>query len=131
MSIHSPQSPVFPLASPVVDASDDQMVVTYLDGNYLWKDYVVLPKDIVRRQISVTEQEISCVIPEFWTHISHTSNIKHVRYTVHGQTFHLPWPPSAVSPPAEAALTLHVQLHEGLEKGLTYAWWQDVPQQVG
>jgi hypothetical protein len=130
MSSLSPGSPIFTLLSPQVETHDDQMVVTYLDSNYLWKDYVVPPKDIVHRQISVTDQEISCVVPDFWSHISPTSHIKHVRCTVQGQTFHLPWPPAARDSLAEAALTLRVLLHEGLEKALTYVRWQELSQQL-
>jgi hypothetical protein len=130
MSSLSPRSPLSPLASPRINASHDQMVVTYLDSNYLWKDYVVLPKDIVHRQISVTDQEISCVVPDFWSHISPTAHIKHVRYTVNGQTFHLPWPPAAQDSLASPALTLQVLLHEGLDKALTYVRWQELSQQL-
>jgi hypothetical protein len=130
MSSLSPRSPLSPLASPRINASDDQMVVTYLDSNYLWKDYVVLPKDIVHRQVSVTDQEISCIVPNFWSHISPTSHIKHVRCTVQGQTFHLPWPPAAHDSLASPALTIQVLLHEGLDKGLTYARWQELSQQI-
>jgi hypothetical protein len=130
MSSLTPRSPLSPLASPRINASDDQMVVTYLDSNYLWKDYVVPPKDIVHRQTSVTDQEISCVVPDFWSHISPTSHIKHVRCTVQGQTFHLPWLPSARDSLASPALTLDLLLHEGLDKALTYVRWQESPQQI-
>jgi hypothetical protein len=130
MSIRSPGSPLSPLVSPQVETSDDRVVVTYLDSNYLWKDYIVEPKDILHRQISVTDQEISCVIPEFWSHISRTSHIKHVGWTVNGETFQLPWPPSARDSLASPALSLQVQLHEGLDKALTYARWQESSRQI-
>ncbi|MGO8946502.1 MAG: hypothetical protein ACLQUY_02320 [Ktedonobacterales bacterium] len=124
MSILSPESPMFPLVSPQVETTDDRIVVTYLDSNYLWKDYVVEPRDAVHRRISVSEQEISCVIPEFWSHISPNSHIKHVGCTVNGQTFQLVWPPAALDLPDGAALTFHVLLHEGLDDtALTYARW--------
>jgi hypothetical protein len=129
MSTLSPKSPTFALASPQGETSNDHVVVTYLDSNHVWKDYVVEPKDVVRRQIGLTEQEISCVVPNFWSHIPSSAHIKHVRCTVNGETFQLPWPPSAEDPLASPTLTLHVQLHDGLEKALTYAKWQEAPMQ--
>ena len=131
MSILSPESPTFPLVLPQVETSDDQIVVTYLDSNYLWKDYVVGPNDIVHRQISGSEQEISCDIPEFWSHISPTSHINHVGCTVNGQTFRLIWPPAALDHPTGAALTLHMLVHEGFDdSALTYAKWQESSLQI-
>lgn len=127
MSALSTGLPLFPLLPPQVDASDDQMVVTYLDSNYVWKDYVVEPKYLSERRISLTEQEISCVVPNFWSRIPPSAHIKHVRCTVKGETFQLPWPPSAQDPLASPALTLRVQLHAGLDKALTYATWQESP----
>ena len=129
MSILSPGSPLFPLLPPQVDASDAQLVVTYLDSNYIWKDYVIEQKYLSERQISLTEQEISCVVPDFWSHIPSSAHIKHVRCTVNGETFQLPWPPSAEDPLASPTVSLHVQLHDGLEKALTYAKWQEAPVQ--
>ena len=121
--------PLFPLVSPHVDVLADQMVVTYLDSNYVWKDYIIEPKCISERQISLTDQEISCIDPDFWSRVPSSAHIKHVRCTVNGETFQLPWPPSSRDPYASPALTLHVQLHDGLDKALTYAKWQESPVQ--
>jgi hypothetical protein len=121
--------PLFPLVSPYMDAIADQMVVTYLDSNYIWKDYTIEPKCISERQISLTDQEISCIVPDFWSRIPPSAHIKHVRCTVNGETFQLPWPPSAQDPLASPTLTLQVQLHDGLDKALTYAKWQESPVQ--
>ena len=129
MSVLSSGLPLFPLLSAQVDAPDDKMVVTYLDSNFVWKDYAIEPKYISERQISLTDQEISCVVPDFWSRIPPFAHIKHVRCTVKGETFQLPWPPSAQDPLASPALTLHVQLHDGLDRALTYVKWQESPLQ--
>jgi hypothetical protein len=129
MSALSTGLPLFPLLPPQVDAPEDQLVVTYLDSNYVWKDYTIEPKYISVRQLSLTEREISCAVPDFWSRIPPSAHIKHVRCTVKGKTFHLPWPPSAQDPLASPELTLHVQLHAGLDQAPTYATWQEVPRQ--
>jgi hypothetical protein len=129
MSTPSPESPTFPLVSPQVETSNDHVVVTYLDSNYVWKDYVIEPQYLSERQISLAEQEISCVVPDFWSHIPSSAHIQHVRCTVNGETFQLPWPPPAQDPLASPTVTLHVQLHDGLERALTYAKWQESPLQ--
>jgi hypothetical protein len=129
MSALSTGSSLFPLLPPQVDAPDDQMVVTYLDSNYVWKDYVVEPKYLSERQISLTEQEISCVVPNFWSRIPPSAHIKHVRCTVKGKTFQMLWPPSAQDHLASPALTLYVHVHDGLDKAPTYASWQESPPQ--
>lgn len=131
MSILSTELPTIPLVSPLVQTADDHVVVTYLDSNFLWKDYIVEPKDVGHRQISATEQEISCVIPGFWSHISPTSLIKHVEWTVNGQTFQLVWPLAEPDPSDGAALTFNVLLQDGLDDTtLTYARWQESSRQI-
>jgi hypothetical protein len=113
-----------------------QIVVTYRDGNLLWKDFVVDPHDVTVRVVSPTERDVTCVVPTFWSRIPRFARLMHVRITVDGRTLSLPWPPpdplDAVERTATAspALTIHLRLHAEPDQAPTAVAWDDQKQQA-
>jgi hypothetical protein len=91
--------------------SDYQIVVTYRDGNLVWKDRAVDQKDITATTVRPDEREVTCFIPTFWSSVPRSSRIEHVGITAKGRTFQLPWPPPALAPIAPPALAMRIRVH--------------------
>lgn len=110
--------------------TDCQIIVTYRDGNLVWKDFVVDPQDVTARVVSPTERDVTCCVPTFWSSVPGVAHLKYVRITVDGQTLSLPWPPPDAgertfdrTSMASAELTLHLQLHSAPDKTPTSVTW--------
>ena len=72
---------------------DCQIVVTYRDSNYLWKDHAVNQTDVTDTRVSPTERAIHCFAPDFWGRFAQPSRIERVMVTLQDHTFRLPWRP--------------------------------------
>jgi hypothetical protein len=101
---------------------DCQIVVTYRDGNLVWKDSPIEQADIVASAINATERAVHCFVPTFWSHIHHASRIEHVGVTAKGRTLQLPWPPNR-DLAALPALSLDIRLHYDGRGLLTEVRW--------
>jgi hypothetical protein len=102
---------------------DCQIVVTYRNSNYLWKDRAVDPTDVTDTTLSPTERAIHCFAPDFWDRFSHPSRIECVMVTLQDRTFRLPWR-SEMNPVAPEALSLDIQLHYNGRAIPSSATWQ-------
>lgn len=91
-------------------SGDYQIVVTYRDSNYLWKDRAVNSMEITDTDINSTERAVHCFVPNFWGRFSQPSRIERVMVTLQGRTFRLPWR-AAMNVAAPAALSLDILLH--------------------
>lgn len=91
-------------------SGDYQIVVTYRNSNYLWKDRAVDSIEMTETEVSPTERAIHCFVPNFWGRFSHPSRIERVMVTLQGRTFRLPWR-AAMNIAAPSALSLDILLH--------------------
>lgn len=91
-------------------SGDYQIVVTYRNSNYLWKDRAVDSIEMTETEVSPTERAIHCFVPNFWGRFSHPSRIERVMVTLQGRTFRLPWR-GAMNIAAPSALSLDILLH--------------------
>ena len=117
--------------------TDYQIIVTYRDGNLVWKDFVVDPQDVTARVVSPTERDVTCCVPTFWSSVPGVAHLKYVRITVDGRTLSLPWlPPDAGdrtfdrTSTASAELTLHLRLYSDPDKAPTSVAWDDRKQKA-
>jgi hypothetical protein len=103
-------------------SGDYQIVVTYRDSNYLWKDRAVNSTDMTDTEINPTERVVHCFTPNFWGRFSHPSCIERVMVTLKGHTFRLPWR-AAMNLAVPSALSLDILLHyDGHEMPTGVTW---------
>jgi len=106
--------------------SDDQVVITYRDSNFVWKDRALAPAFLTAREVSPTERWIDCFVPTFWGDVTHPARIQHVGVTTDGRTTELPWPPPETEQPPRPALAMHLRLrHAPGDAPSTVAWGKE------
>jgi hypothetical protein len=113
--------------------TDCQIIVTYRDGNLVWKDFVVDPQDVTAHVVSPTERDVTCCVPTFWSRVPGVAHLKYVRITVDGRTLSLPWPPPDAADRTSTAspeLTLHLRLYSDPDKAPTSVAWDDGKQKA-
>lgn len=103
-------------------SGDYQIVVTYRDSNYLWKDRAVDSTEMTDTEVSPTERTIHCFVPTFWGRFSQPSRIERVMVTLQGFTFRLPWR-TAMNLTAPSALSLDILLHYDSHEMPTGVTW--------
>lgn len=112
MHQHAKETAVFP---PMAQ-TDCQIVVTYRDSNFVWKDRALDQSDVTEARAGTDERTIHCFIPTFWETVGRFSHVEHVGVTLNGHTTQLRWPPSprvAAEPPPLPALSMDIRLHRG------------------
>jgi hypothetical protein len=103
-------------------SGDYQIVVTYRDSNYLWKDRAVDCTETSDTEVNPTERAIHCFAPNFWGRFSRPSRIERVIITSQGCSFRLPWR-AAMNLAAPSALSLDILLHyDGHEMPTGVTW---------
>ena len=100
-----------------------QIVVTYRDSNYMWKDRAVDQTDITETVVSPTERAIHCFAPHFWGHFAPPSRIERVTVTEQGHAFRLAWKP-ALNLTTPSALSMNIFLHYNGQAMLTDVAWK-------
>jgi hypothetical protein len=111
MLVHAKETAVF---SPMAQTYC-QIVVTYRDSNFVWKDRPLDQSEITETEVGTDERTMHCVIPNFWERAGRFSHVEHVGVTLNGHTTQLRWPPSgaiAESPPLPV-LSMDIRLHCG------------------
>jgi len=127
----------------VDDQDTYQVVVTYRDSNYVWKDRTIDPSDVTDRMLGPTERELTCVTSALWSGIPRSAQMRHLGVTIHNRTATLAWPPPVSPPSPKAAVQsdqsyapgrvdqdriLHILLHSTLGgPSFTVAWGSDKP----
>jgi hypothetical protein len=103
---------------------DYQIVVTYRDSNYMWKDRAVDRTDMIDSTLSPTERAIHCFVPNFWgRRRAHSSRIERVMVTLQGRTFRLSWrPENNLATPS--ALSMDIRLHHDGHAMLAGVTWK-------
>ncbi|HLY32228.1 MAG TPA: hypothetical protein VKQ36_14450 [Ktedonobacterales bacterium] len=110
------------------------LAVTYLDGNYVWKDLAVDRHDGATSSVRSTEGEIISFDPTFWKDIPRSAHIKHLTITAHGRAILLAWPPPGMNltaTPGSAGLTLRIQLRFGRDETPASVEWDTRAEPTG
>ena len=102
---------------------DRQIVVTYRDSNFMWKDRAVDQTDTTETTVSPTEHDIHCFAPNFWGRFAQPSRIERVMVTQQGHTFRLPWR-TEMNLATPSALSMNIQLHYDGHEMLTGVTWK-------
>jgi hypothetical protein len=102
---------------------DYQIVVTYRDGNGVWKVRSIAQEYLKSRETSPQEREVGCFIPSFWKSVPRVTRIVHVGFTERGRTVHPPWPPAEMDQPARPALAMDVRLRSDDGDSRTRVEW--------
>jgi hypothetical protein len=100
-----------------------QIVVTYRDSNYMWKDRSINQADMTEIRVSPTEHDIHIFSPNFWGQFAQPSRIEGVMVTQQGYTFRLPWR-AEMSLATSSALSMDLCLHYDGHEVLTSATWK-------
>jgi hypothetical protein len=103
-------------------AGDYQIVITYRNTNYLWKDRAVDRSDMADTAISPTEHTMHCFVPHFWDRRSRPSRIERVTVTQQDHAFRLPWQ-LALDQATPSALSLDISLRYDAHAMLTSVAW--------
>lgn len=100
-----------------------QIVVTYRDSNFMWKDRAVTETDMTETIVSPTETAIHYFSPNFWGRFAQPSCIERVMVTQQGHTFRLPWR-GQIHLATPSALSMDLHLHWDSHEMLTGVTWK-------
>lgn len=126
MQVHAKETAVFP---PMAQTTC-QIVVTYRDSNFVWKDRPLDQSEMTETKVGTDERTMHCVIPNFWENVGRFSHVEHVGVTLNGHTTHLRWPPPRASAelPPRPALSMDIRLRRGAgDTTPAEVSWQEPP----